>query len=78
MDDWVTVSEQEIADAVVSLLHHHSKLVEGATGVALAAFIRMKAELVGKRVVIVCCGGNISVPTLRHMLDIGRVQQGQT
>lgn len=75
VDEWVTVSEGEIADAVVSLLHHHSKLVEGAAGCGLAAFRRLAdaGRLADKRVVVVCCGGNVALPALRRMLDVGCV-----
>jgi threonine dehydratase len=73
VDAWVCVSEQEIADAMVSLLHHHSKLVEGAAGCAVAAVKQLGPRLQGKRVVVVCCGGNVSVPTLHKVLSVGRV-----
>jgi threonine dehydratase len=73
VDTWVTVTEQEIADAVVSMLHHHSKLVEGAAGCAIAAVKKLGQQLVGKRVVVVCCGGNVALPTLKKVLDMGRV-----
>jgi threonine dehydratase len=77
VDRWVTVSEQEIADALVSLLQHHSKLVEGAAGCGLAAFrqLAQAGELKGKQVVVVSCGGNIAVPVLRDVLHTGMVWQ---
>lgn len=71
VDAFVTVTEQEIADAMVSLLHHHSKLVEGAAGCAVAAV--RKLGLAGKRVVCVCCGGNVSVAVLQQVLAVGQV-----
>jgi len=77
VDSWIAVTEQEIADAVVSMLHHHSKLVEGAAGCAVAAVRKLGQEgqqqLEGKQVVVVCCGGNVAVPTLRKVLDMGVV-----
>lgn len=72
VDRWVSVSEQEIADALVGLLAHEGKLVEGAAGCGLAAFRRLAPELGGKRVVLVCCGGNIAPATLAHVLQTGR------
>ncbi|WIA11794.1 hypothetical protein OEZ85_011886 [Tetradesmus obliquus] len=73
VDRWLTVSEQEIADAVFSLLQHHSKLVEGAAGCGLAAFrqLAQAGELQGKQVAVVCCGGNIAVPVLQSVLQTG-------
>lgn len=75
VDTWLTVSEQEIADAVNSLLQHHSKLVEGAAGCGLAAFrqLAQAGELRGKQVAVVCCGGNIAVPVLQSVLQTGAV-----
>lgn len=75
VDAWELVTEQEIADALVSLLQHHSKLVEGAAGCALAAFRRLAAagQLEGKIVVVVCCGGNIGPGTLQKVLQTGKV-----
>jgi threonine dehydratase len=69
----VCVSEQEIADAVLSVLRAHSKLVEGAAGCAVAAFWRQRRQLAGKRAVVLCCGGNISVEALKTVLERGRV-----
>lgn len=73
VDSWVTVSEQEIADAMVSLLHHHSKLVEGAAGCAIAACKQLGDQLRGKNVVVLCCGGNVAVPVLQEVLRKGKV-----
>lgn len=73
VDTWVTVSEQEVADAMVSLLHHHSKLVEGAAGCALAACKQLGSQLAGRRVAVVCCGGNVALPVLQQVLNLGTV-----
>jgi threonine dehydratase len=67
------VSEQEIADAMASMLAHHSKLIEGAAGCAVAAFWRQRAALAGKRAVVLCCGGNVGLETLKDVLARGRV-----
>lgn len=73
VDEWVCVSEQEIADAMLSVLHHHSKLIEGAAGCAVAAFWRQRRRLAGRRAVVLCCGGNVAAGALRRVLDEGRV-----
>jgi threonine dehydratase len=73
VDTWVAVSEQEIADAMVSLLHHHSKLVEGAAGCAVAACKQLGSSLSGKKVAVVCCGGNVALHVLQHALGEGVV-----
>lgn len=76
VDTWLTVAEAEIADAMVSLLHHHSKLVEGAAGCAVAAVRKLAGQgvlLTGRKVVVVCCGGNVAVPVLQRVLASGKV-----
>ncbi|GAX76399.1 hypothetical protein CEUSTIGMA_g3844.t1 [Chlamydomonas eustigma] len=70
VDEWVLVSEDEIRAAVVGVLKHHSKLIEGAAGCAVAALIKSSsnAELQGKSAVVLCCGGNISFSTLSELI----------
>jgi threonine dehydratase len=68
VDEWVALTEAEIAAALVSLLHHEGKLVEGAAACAVAALLRQRARWRGKRVVVVCCGGNIAAATLGRLL----------
>ncbi|KAK9829755.1 hypothetical protein WJX72_007688 [[Myrmecia] bisecta] len=58
VDQWVTVTEPEIAAAMLGMQRHHGMDVEGAAGVSLAAFCKLKSQLAGKYVVVVCCGGN--------------------
>ncbi len=71
----VSVTEQEIADGMLSVLRHHSKLIEGAAGCAVAAFWRagQAGRLVGKRAVVLCCGGNVSIDHLKSVLERGQV-----
>ncbi len=44
-------------------------LAEGAGAAPLAAAYRLRAELHGKKVGLVCSGGNISPDQLRHALN---------
>ena len=68
IDDFVLVDEDEIADAVRSIVVHHHTLVEGAAGVAVAAFQREREGLEGQDVVVVLCGANMDVETLKGLL----------
>lgn len=61
LDRCVLVSEKEIWRAMRVLLEEERWLVEGAAGVALAAFLKTRREYAGKNVVVVLCGRNISV-----------------
>jgi threonine dehydratase len=42
--------------------------VEGAAGVAVAAYLKRQADLAGKNVVLLICGGNMATSTLREVL----------
>lgn len=69
VDEIVTVSEAEMAAAIRLLLFHTHNLAEGAGAAALAAALRLRAQLAGKRVAIVLSGGNIDAATLRWVLQ---------
>lgn len=68
VDEWVNVTEEEIGAAVVDVLHKHHKAVEGAAGLGVAGYRRMRDQLAGKNVAIVICGGNVKADMLRDML----------
>ena len=68
VDDYQTVTENEIAENIVWMMNKHHKIIEGAAAVALAAFKKQSKELKHKKVVIVICGANISNETLKSLL----------
>lgn len=68
VDDYILVSEEEIKNAIISLLKTQHLLVEGASGVALAALIKNKESFQDKNVVVVLSGANISLDTLKFIL----------
>ena len=68
LDDFPLISEAEIADAMCQFMETHHMLIEGAAGVAIAALLQMKTHLKGKTVVVVICGANISLETLKSIL----------
>lgn len=68
IDECVLVSEAEIADAIRLLVAEHRMIVEGAAGVAVAAFRKVAPQYAGKTVAIVLCGGNIGYETLRRIV----------
>jgi threonine dehydratase len=67
-DDYVLVSEQEIAAAMRTFIDAHHMLLEGAAGVALAGLISRADACKGKNVVVIVCGGNISRQTLKKVI----------
>ena len=69
VDDYVSVSEGEIAHAMRTFIGTHCMLIEGSAGVAIAGYLKRHAQWRGKRVAIVLCGANIAIDTLRDVLD---------
>ena len=68
VDDFILVSEEEIADAMRLFMASHHMMIEGAAGVAIASFLKTKEQFRDKNVVIVICGANISMDTLKTIL----------
>ena len=68
VDEWVDVTEDEIAKAMRDFIAEHHQLIEGSAAVALAALAQRAGELRGQRVAVVLCGSNISIDTLRAVL----------
>lgn len=67
-DDYVVVSEDQIAEAMRQFIDAHHMLLEGAAGVALAG-LRLRADSYqGKNVVVIICGGNISREMLKEVI----------
>jgi len=67
-DDFVTVSEEQIAEAMRQFIDSHHMLPEGAAGVALAGLKLRADKYNNKNVVVIICGGNISRETLRKVI----------
>ena len=68
LDDFVLVSEDEIKQAVVLHISKTHTLAEHAGAAPLAAALKIKERLFGKKVVLVVSGGNISPEQLRDAL----------
>ena len=78
VDEIVTVSEEEIASAILYGLEREKTVAEGAGAVALAALMHRKARgLDGKRVVPVISGGNIDVNLIARIIERGLVKDGR-
>jgi threonine dehydratase len=69
LNDIVTLSEQELAEAVRLALQTTHNLAEGAAAAPLMAAIKLRARLAGQKIVCVMSGGNIDAATLRRILD---------
>ena len=71
VDEWVDVTEVDIARAVVSMIDDHHQLVEGSAGLAIAAATAWADAQPGSRIVAVSCGANVSSDMLGRMISVG-------
>lgn len=73
----VTVSDDEIASAILSLIEKHKLIAEGAGAVAVAAAMFQKVPLDGKNVIALVSGGNIDVNILSRVITRGLRKSGR-
>jgi threonine dehydratase len=64
VDEFVLVDEDQIAAAMRDYMAAEEDRIEGAAGVAIAALLAQKDAVIGRKVVVIICGGNISNATL--------------
>jgi len=69
VDTVVTVTDGEIAGAILLLLERAKQLVEGAGAAPVAALLSDDLDVTGETVVPLLCGGNIDPARLQEVLD---------
>lgn len=67
MADFVLVSDDEIDAANLAMIEKTRTLVEGAGASPLAAALKLRDRLRGRRVALICSGGNISPAQLKTL-----------
>ncbi len=77
IDEWVEVSEESIAAAVLTLLEKGKILSEGSGAVPLAALEGLRKKIRKKKVVLIVSGGNIDVNVLSRIIDLGLIRTGR-
>ena len=77
VDGIVTVTEDEIATAILTLMEKQKLVAEGAGAVGVAAVMFGKLPVKGKKVVAVVSGGNIDVNILSRVVTRGLVTTGR-
>ena len=77
VDEIVTVSEDEIAAAILTLMEQKKLVSEGAGAVSVAAAMFNKVPIKGKNVVCVVSGGNIDVTAHNRAVRRGLVKSGR-
>jgi threonine dehydratase len=70
LDDIVLLSEAELAEGVRLALRATHNLAEGAGAASLAAAVKLRERLAGKKVVCVMSGGNLDRATLTRTLTM--------
>ena len=77
VDEVVTVSEDEIAGAILSLIEKQKLIAEGAGALSVAAAMFNKLPLEGKKTVCLVSGGNIDVNILSRVINRGLMKEGR-
>lgn len=68
IDEYVTATEEEIKAAWRNFLSTHSMMIEGAAALVVACYQKIQASLKGNTV-LVLCGANVSLETLRKIIE---------
>lgn len=77
VDDVVTVSDDEIATAVLTLMEQQKIVAEGAGATSVAAVMFDKLPVKGKKVCAIVSGGNIDVNILSRVIHRGLLTSGR-
>ena len=78
VDKVVTVSESEIAAAILTILEKQKLITEGAGAVSVAAVMSGKLDVKGKTVCALLSGGNVDVTMLERIITRGLAKAGRT
>lgn len=77
VDDIVTVDDNEISEAILLLMERCKQIVEPSGATPVAAILKKKIDVCGKRVVCVLSGGNIDVSFVQCIIEQGLVARGR-
>lgn len=77
VDKMVTVSDAEIAAAILLLLERTKQVVEPSGAAPLAAVLNQKIDIAGKKVCCVLSGGNIDMSFIHKIVEKGLVTRGR-
>jgi threonine dehydratase len=72
LGDFVLVSDDDINEAIKLLARHAKQVVEGAGAASLAAAIKLRNDLRGKKVVGIVSGGNLPLERFAELVSISR------
>lgn len=69
LDEFILVSEKELRQAVIIAIEKTHNLAEGAGAASIAAAIKLKKKVSGRKVALIMSGGNLSLQTLGAILN---------
>lgn len=78
VDEVVTVTDDEISTAILTLIEKHKMIAEGAGAVSVAAAMFNKVDIKGKKVCCIVSGGNIDVTILSRVIKRGLLKSGRS
>ncbi len=77
VDEVVTVTEDEIASAILALMEEQKTVAEGAGAASVAACMFGKVRTQGRKTVCLVSGGNVDVTTLSRIITKGLTKAGR-
>ena len=77
VDDIITVTDDEIASAILALMEKQKIVAEGAGALSVAAAMFDKLPIKGKKTVCVVSGGNIDVNIISRVINRGLLNSGR-
>ena len=78
VDDIVTVTDDEVSSAILTLIEQHKLIAEGAGAVSVAAAMFNKVPIGGKNTICLVSGGNIDVNILDRVIKRGLLTSGRS
>ena len=77
VDEVITVSDTEIARAILLVMERAKQVVEGAGAASVAALLSDDFDVTGKQVMPLLCGGNLDMTQLQTVLTHALTQRKQ-
>lgn len=78
VDEIVSITDDEVASAILALIEQHKIVAEGAGAIAVAAAMLNKFPIKGKKTVCLVSGGNVDVPILSRVVKTGLAHDGRS
>jgi threonine dehydratase len=76
VDEVVTVTDDELAEAIVFLLERAKTMTEGSGAAAMAAVMNRQLNL-GKKTCVILSGGNVDLNVIAKIIEKGQIKRGR-